>query len=122
MNCRRTECHDIIKTTHSCHVKMKSARKILRYRGFVAEMQSAALDKNRPFGAEKSSEPSLILADERLNDTSCLKLRTWCQTDTNLLAGDVPLFCPPVVLPIHLHFYCRCTDFLADSTDVCVCD
>lgn len=46
-------------------------------------------DKNRHFGAEKSLEPSLILAGERLNDTSCLNLRTWCQADANLLAGDV---------------------------------
>lgn len=54
-------------------------------------MWRAAFDKNRPSGAEQSWEPSLILAGERLNDTSCLNLRTWCQADANLLAGDVLL-------------------------------
>lgn len=94
-------------------------------------MWYAACDKNRPFGAEKSLEPSLILAGEHLNDTSCLNLQTWCQADANLLAGDVLLCCPcssHTPFSIHLHFYCRChqlycskIDFLADSTGVCVC-
>ena len=93
-------------------------------------MWHAAFDKNRPFGAEKSLEPSLILAGERLNDTSCSSLRTWCQADANLLAGDVLLFCPRsshAPFSILLQFYCCChplhcskMDFLAGSTAVCV--
>lgn len=94
-------------------------------------MWHTAFDKNRPFGAEKTLEPSLILARERLNDTSCLNLRTWCHADANLLAADVILSCPfPSHGPfsIHLHFYC-CTVlkwlfffclFFADSTGVCM--
>lgn len=60
-------------------------------RGSVADMQHPASDTNRPFGARKSLEPSLILTGERLNDTGCSSLRTWCRTDANLLAGDVLL-------------------------------
>ena len=134
MKCQCTECHSIIKptvTTKSCHVNMESAWGIYEHVGFTADMWRAALDKNRPFGAEKSLQPSLILAGESLNDTSCLSLWTRCQADANLLAGDVLLRCPcssRAPFSIHSHFYCRCRPlhcsemaFLADSTGVWVC-
>lgn len=96
-------------------------------------------NKQRPSGAEKSSEPSLILAGERLNDRSCLDLQTWCQADANLLAGDVLLCCPcysHTTFSIQLHFYCCChqqplffiylflskwLSWLAIQVCVCVC-
>lgn len=116
-------CHDRIEMAWGMYENVEDNDKLIIAQLLICGIQ--LLDKNRPFGAQKSLEPCLILTGESLNDTSCLNLRTWCQADANLLAGDV-LFCPfPSHAPfsIHLHFYCR-TDlkwiFLADSTGVCM--